>query len=78
MTTLERVEKEISEFKDLTPGELTLETTFADLELDSLDTVDLVMACEEAFGVTIELDDSLKTVGDIVKLIDSLVEQQGR
>ncbi len=76
MTTFERVEAQLKEFKDLNPGELTMETTFAQLELDSLDTVDLLMACEEEFGITIEPDENLKTVGDVVERIDSLVAQK--
>ena len=43
-----------------------------DLGADSLDTVELVMAFEEEFGVEIPDDaaDSILTVGDAVKFID--------
>lgn len=70
MTNLEKLEKIISESKDLEPGSLTPETTFEALELDSLDLVDMAMACEDEFGVTVEVDDSLKTVGDLLALIE--------
>ena len=70
MTNLEKLEQILSEYKELEPGSLTLETTFEELELDSLDLVDMSMACEDAFGVSIELTDDLKTVGDLLKLVE--------
>ena len=47
-----------------------------DLGLDSLDAVELGMALEEEFGITIDEDklDSLKTVEDIVNFIDNAKE----
>lgn len=70
MTTLEKLEKIIGEAKDLEPGSLTPETTFEELELDSLDLVDMAMACEDEFGVSVEVDESLKTVGDLMALVE--------
>ena len=71
MTTMEQLEKIISEYKELEPGTLKPETTFAELELDSLDLVDMAMACEDAFGVTVEVSEDLKTVGDLVKIVEA-------
>ena len=53
--------------------ELTLESTFKDLGIDSLDLVDLVFELEEELGVTFEDDElaGLKTCGDVVALIES-------
>ena len=44
-----------------------------DLGADSLDVVEMLMGLEEEYGITISEDDAanLKTVGDIVKLIDA-------
>ena len=44
-----------------------------DLEADSLDVVDLVMSIEEEFDVEIpdEAVENIKTVGDIVKYVES-------
>ena len=48
-----------------------------DLEADSLDIVELVMAFEEEFGIAISDDESDKllsaSVGDTAKLIDEIV-----
>ena len=51
---------------------VTPATAFADLELDSLDMVELVMTLEEAFGITIEMQDPIPTVGDLMQCIESV------
>jgi acyl carrier protein len=47
------------------------EATFEELEVDSLTMVEVVVACEERFGVRIpdEALEGLRTVGDAVALI---------
>ena len=73
--TLARLEKIISEYKDdLEPGTLTPETTFESLDFDSLDIVDMMMACEDEFGVEIPEDAQLETVQDLLNLIDKTEE----
>ena len=74
MTTLEKVSAIIPEAMELDAQDITAESTFEDLGLDSLDTVDLIMNFEDEFGVTLEMSEDLKTVGDVVELIDSLRE----
>lgn len=54
--------------------QVTLEASLADdLGADSLAAVELVMALEEAGGVTIADEDvaNLKTVGDIMKYLEA-------
>ncbi len=53
--------------------EVTPEASFVDdLGADSLDTVELVMALEEEFGIEIPDEDAekIQTVGDAIKYID--------
>ena len=71
MTTLEKVTKIMIEYRDFDPSTVKQNTTFVEMGLDSLDTVDLVMKLEEEFGIEIPMSDSIKTVGDLVKFIDS-------
>jgi acyl carrier protein len=55
-------------------GQITPEASFTnDLGADSLDTVELVMEFEKAFGLTIPDEDAEKigTVGDAIKYIKS-------
>jgi acyl carrier protein len=54
------------------PEKVTLEASFVeDLGADSLDTVELVMAFEEEFGIEIPDEDAekLQTVGDAVNYL---------
>lgn len=53
------------------PEDVTMESTFKDLGIDSLDTVELLMDLEDKIGMEIELDQEVKTVGDLVKFIES-------
>lgn len=67
---LEKLETIFKEYKDdLEPGSLKPETSFEELDLDSLDVVDMMMACEDAFGVEIPDDAELKTVQDLLQLL---------
>ena len=52
-------------------SEITQETTFEDLGVDSLDTVEMVMRLEEELNIELEMDGSFETVGDLVKFIES-------
>ena len=50
---------------------VTPETSFEDLGLDSLDTVELIMTVEDEFSVSIEPSEELKTIGDLMKVIEA-------
>ena len=57
------------------PENLSAQTSFKeDLNVDSLDVVEIVMALEEFFDVEIDDEEVLKfnTIGDVVKYIESL------
>ena len=47
------------------------ESTFLELGIDSLDTVELLMSLEDELGIEIELDQAVATVGDLDKFIQS-------
>lgn len=69
----EKVKDIIVEQLQVTPEQVTISASFTeDLGADSLDTVELVMAFEEEFGVSVPDEDSesLKTVGDVIKYIE--------
>ena len=71
MTTFETIAKLVAESKDLDVNSIKSEMTFADLGLDSLDVAELVMNMEDELGVTIEISPALKTVQDVVALVDA-------
>ncbi|MCD6338152.1 MAG: acyl carrier protein [Verrucomicrobia bacterium] len=73
----ERVRDIVVEQLGVEPEQVTPEARFIeDLGADSLDTVELVMAFEEAFGHQIpdEEAEKLQTVGDVIKYIEDLQE----
>lgn len=51
------------------------ESTFLELGIDSLDTVELLMNLEDEIGVEIELDQKVTTVDDLDKFIQSKTQK---
>lgn len=47
------------------------ESTFKELGIDSLDTVELLMNLEDEIGIELELDQPVNTVDDLDKFIQS-------
>ena len=73
-TMLERVKEIIEEQLNLDGVEITEETRFKeDLEADSLDLFELVMAFEEEYGIEIPSEDleKITTVGSVIEYIQS-------
>ena len=69
----EKVKDIIVEQLGVTPEQVTPQASFIeDLGADSLDTVELVMAFEEEFGVEVPDEDAekLQTVGNVVDYIN--------
>lgn len=77
LTVEERVRELICEQLSVAPDEVTPEATFVnDLNADSLDMVELMMALEEAFGADISEDQAerIQTVGDAVAFIEQRIK----
>jgi len=77
---LERMKKVLAEQLEADPNVVTDQTSFVDdLGADSLATVELVLAMEEAFGISIPDDDAegLRTVGDAVDYVMAHSAQKG-
>lgn len=71
---LERVKEIIEEQLSIEGVEITPETRFKeDLQADSLDLFEMVMAFEEEYGVEISAEDleKITTVGAIIEYIES-------
>jgi acyl carrier protein len=71
MDELVRIKSLVAEQLGVDEQDLKLETTFDDLNADSLDVVELIMALEEEFDMEIPDEDAekIKTIGDAVEYI---------
>lgn len=75
-STFERVVTILKDQEGLEGVDLTLDTKLADVGLDSLATVEAVMACEDEFGIEIDAESSPTTVGEFVDIVDALLEKK--
>ena len=78
-TVVERVQSTVADKLGVEPAEVTPEKSFVDdLNADSLDLVDLIMAFEEEFSsdsVTIEIsDEDAESIATVQAAIDFLKE----
>lgn len=71
----EMIRNRIAETLDMNPEEITEDTSFEDLQFDSLDLVELIMDMEEQFDISIEIDESIKTVGELVDYVTKMKEE---
>lgn len=69
--TLEKVINLIAEHLDMDESEITEDSTFEDLGIDSLDAVEIMMETEDEFGIEITPADAGKSVKELVEYIDS-------
>ena len=74
----EKIQEIIAEKLSVDPSEITQDASFIDdLNADSLDIVELIMALEDELDMEIPDDEAEKfvTVGDVVKFITAHVEE---
>jgi acyl carrier protein len=64
-----RIIELVAKSKNLPAKDVKMESTFDELQIDSLDKINLSFAVEEMFSIEIpdESLNSLKTVGDVVR-----------
>jgi len=70
---LDQIKEILKDIMDIDESKITLDAKLKeDLELDSLDSVELIMSAEEEFGIEIPDEDvmNFKTVNDIVNYIE--------
>ncbi len=70
----EKIQSYLANQLDISPDDITPDTTFESLGIDSLDTVEMVMDLEEQLGVDLELEEKLTTVGELVEFVASKLD----
>ena len=67
----EKIANYLADQLDMAADEITADTTFESLGVDSLDTVEMVMDLEDELGVELELEEKIATVGELVAFVES-------
>ena len=70
----EKIKAYLASQLDISADEISRETTFESLGIDSLDMVEMVMELEEELGVELEIEEKLATVGELVDFIESKID----
>ena len=70
----EKIVSYLSRQLDIPAEDISRDTTFESLHLDSLDTVEMIMDLDEDLGVDLELEDKLNTVGELVDYIEAKLD----
>jgi len=56
-----------------------MDATFESLEIDSLDTFDIIFDAEEKFGIKVPNDEvDIKTIAEVVQLLERLRNEQAK
>ena len=79
MTTFDRIRTIIMEQLQVDESMVTMDTNMIkDLEADSLDAVEIIMAIEEDFGIEIpdEEAEKFQLVGDLIRYVEENCEQE--
>jgi acyl carrier protein len=79
LDTFETLRGIIAEKFEKNAAEVTPDATFESLEIDSLDTFDIIFEAEEKFGIKVPNEQvDIRTVQDVVNLIDRLRAEQAK
>ena len=70
----EKIRSHLASELDISEDEITRDTTFESLGVDSLDTVEMVMDLEQELGVELEIEEKIATVGELVDFVESKVD----
>ena len=69
----QKIVETIADNKGIDASSITPESNFKDLNVDSLDIAEMVMTLEDEYGISIELEEGIATVQDLVKLINERI-----
>lgn len=75
MDIFEKIKAIVADQLGVDPASITAETRFEDLNADSLDVVEVIMALEDEFGIAIpdEAAEQIKNIGAAVDFINAAI-----
>lgn len=75
MDVFEKIRAIVANQLNVDPATITAETRFEDLNADSLDVVEVIMALEDEFGIAIpdEAAEQIKNIGAAVDFINEAI-----
>ncbi len=75
----DRIRTYLSQQLDIPVEEISRDTTFESLHLDSLDMMEMIMDMEEELGVDFEMEGEMKleTIGDLADFIEDKLAEIG-
>jgi acyl carrier protein len=71
----EKIKRIIVEQLGVSESDITMDTSFGELGVDSLDLFQIIIEIEEEFSVQIEDAESIKTVGEAVMFVEDRVQK---
>ena len=78
---LERIRETLVNDFELPAGKITPEARFfEDLDLDSIDAVDLIVRLRNETGLAVNAEDfkAIRTIGDLVSVLARLIAERGK
>lgn len=72
----EKLQEIMEENLSVEKEEITLDSTFESLGIDSLDTFQLVIEIEEQFGIEVDSPENTKSIRDVVNYIQEKTKEK--
>ena len=70
----EKIQSYLSTQLDIDAEQITEDTTFESLGIDSLDMVEMLTELEEELGVELEMEEKVSTVGELAEFIKKKID----
>ena len=70
MQNFERICELMNEIAGVPREKVAPESTVDQLNLDSLDVTELILSIEDEFGILVEDDSAIRSVGDLLQRLD--------
>lgn len=70
----EKIQSYLSAQMDIPAEQITMDTAFETLGIDSLDMVEMVMELEDELDIELQTEEKFATIGELVEFIESKLD----